>query len=473
MLKNKLLTNLFSSGLQVIAVQILGSVFFYLISVYLSKETFGAIGWMNAASLFLTTILGFGLEQVVVMRIAASNRSDWAAAAFFIHSIAGFCITLLLLLLVDIFTDHSGFYKFLPWFFAAQGLIYIGTPLKQFLNAKERFTAYGIIAIVSNVCKILAVFLLLQKHQLSILSIVTILIITAGFELTCLMFYVITKTTFSFKLHIKAYIKLLKESSAQYLSVIFDISLSRLDWILLGIMTSNVLLADYSFAYRAFELARLPLLILAPVILPKISRFMSANKKSTSFYKQHINSVNTIELFLAALIPLILNILWVPIISLITKGKYGDSNALQFLILSLCIPLQFSINLLWSLSLGAKKYKSIAKITISCAVTNILLNLILIPFFNGLGAAIAFLITIIIQASLYHNLVRKQIMEISLHPFLFFVIAAAVIYIGVTFVQVHIIIRLAAGIILYFLAAILSGLINRQHLYDLRYFLSK
>jgi O-antigen/teichoic acid export membrane protein len=81
--KNKLVINFFSSGLQAIAIQVLGSLFFYFISVYLTKTDFGAISWINAVCLFITTLLGFGLEQVVVRRIAASNRSDWAAGAFF------------------------------------------------------------------------------------------------------------------------------------------------------------------------------------------------------------------------------------------------------------------------------------------------------------------------------------------------------------------------------------------------------
>ncbi|WP_432326498.1 hypothetical protein ACRQ5D_21230 [Mucilaginibacter sp. P25] len=76
--------------MQALALQVLGSIFFYIISVYLSKDSFGAISWMNALSIFVTTILGFGLEQVVIRRIAASQRSDWAAAAFLFHSLTTF-----------------------------------------------------------------------------------------------------------------------------------------------------------------------------------------------------------------------------------------------------------------------------------------------------------------------------------------------------------------------------------------------
>ena len=71
------------------AIQVFGVLFFWVISFYLPKDEFGIISWANAVSMFLTTILSCGMEQVIVRRIAASSRSDWAAAAYFFHTIAG------------------------------------------------------------------------------------------------------------------------------------------------------------------------------------------------------------------------------------------------------------------------------------------------------------------------------------------------------------------------------------------------
>jgi O-antigen/teichoic acid export membrane protein len=474
LLKNKVLINFFSSGLQAFAVQILGSIFFYLISVYLTKENFGLISWMNAVSFFLTTLLGFGMEQVVVRRIAASNRSDWAAAAFFIHALSGSLITLLILLVLNALVgSHSVVYQLLPWFFGAQALLFIGIPLKQFLNAKEEFRPYGIIAVFSNICKIAAAYVLLQTHMLDTYTVIIVLICTAGFELGCLLIYIVTKTTFNFKLHFKAYIKLIKESSAQYLSVIFDMSLSRMDWILLGIMTTNVVLADYSFAYRAYELSRLPMLIIAPLILPRFSRMMASKSKPGALQQYYINAFGTVEMFFAVMIPLTLNILWEPVVILITKGKYGSANSLQFLILSLCIPLQFFINLLWSLSFGAKKYRSVTTITVICAITNVVLNLVLISKFNGLGAAVAFLITTLLQGYLYYKLVSKEIMKITLRPVIIFVASAAAIYFITIHINVNFVVQMVIAVSLYVAVAVLSKQINKQHIYNFKHFLSK
>lgn len=474
MVKNKLLVKIFSSGLQAISVQILGGLFFYFISIYISKDDFGIISWTNAVSVFITTILGFGLEQVVVRRIAASKRSDWAATAFFVHSIAGFLITFLFLLLLNgIVKSQAGIYKQLPWFFLAQGLIFIGVPLKQFLNAKEQFTPYGIIAVISNVCKIVAAWLLMTQGKLYIHTVLIILICTAGFELLGLIIYLVAKTSFNFKFHFKAYTKLLKESSAQYIAVIFDISLSRMDWILLGIMATSSVLADYSFAYRAYELARLPMLIIAPLILPRFARLLASANKIDIEYQKYIRSFNIVEMFFAASIPLVLNILWVPLLSLITKGKYGESNSWEFLILSLCIPLQFFINLLWSLSFGAKRYKQVSYITVVSAVANIALNLILITKLGGLGAAIAFFITTVLQACLYYRLARREIMAISLRPIVTFTIIAAISYLISTRIHIHFLIQLITAIVLYLLIVMLSKQVNKEHIYNFKHLLTK
>jgi O-antigen/teichoic acid export membrane protein len=469
LLKNKLLIRFFSSGLQSVGVQVLGSVFFYIISIYLTKDNFGLISWMNAISMFITALLGLGLEQVVIRRIAASDRSDWAAGAFLTHSIISFITAFSILVIIDYNTDITNITTFyLPWFFIAQGLIFIGVPLKQYLNAKERFTPYGIIAIISNSVKIIAAFWLQHTDRLDTITVIYVLVLSALFELCCLLVYILTKTNFSFKFRFKAYIKLIKESSAQYISVIFDMSLSRMDWILLGMLTTNVILADYSFAYRAFELARLPLLIIAPMILPRLSRIMALNNKPNAAQQKQINAFNTLEMCLAMLLPLVLNVLWAPVVALITHSKYGYTNSVQFMVLSFCIPLQFFINLLWSISFAAKKYKVLTMATICCAVSNVILNLVLIPKYGGLGSAIAFFSTTLLQCALYYQFVYRRILVLSLKPAITFIIIAVGVYLMVIHLTVHFAIQLLIAVFAYMLFAILSKQITKDHIQDFK-----
>lgn len=469
--KNGLIIRFFSSGMQAVAVQILGSAFFYIISVHLSKESFGLINWMNAIALFLTTLLGFGLEQVVTRRIAASTRSDWTAAAFLLHNTVGFLLTLMVLLLLRM-VGHAGIYHYLPWFFAAQGLLFIAVPFKQFLNAKERFTPYGLIATASNAGKIVAAFWLLKINRLDTLTTAEVLIGAAFIEWCFLTAYVVSHRAFTFRFKFQAYTKLIKEASAQYLSVIFDMSLSRMDWILLGMLASTTILADYSFAYRAFELARLPMLIVGQLLLPRFARLMALNYQLTPEQHSQVNSFNQVEQFFVVMIPFVLNILWVPLAGWFTHGKYGTSNALQFMLLSLCIPLQFFINLLWSIGFGAKKYRAITTITITCAIINVLLNLFLIPHFKGTGAAISFFATTILQVVLYYRLTNKQLLSVSIKPMLFFALIASVICAVLFYLSVPLIIQLPAALVVYTAVAIFTGQISKKHLLEFKLFLS-
>jgi O-antigen/teichoic acid export membrane protein len=473
--KNTIFNKFFSSGIQAIAVQVLGIFFFYFISLYLSKENFGLISWANASCVFLTTILSCGMEQVIVRRIAVSKTSDWSAAAYLFHSFIGSVILFLAIIALHSFYKNSVSLSFLPLFFLAQSIIYIASPLKQFLNAKEKFTPYGIIALLSNSAKLLTVFFIVKKNALSIGNIALVLIIFAVFELLCLLIYILSKPSFNFKLRFKfnAYLKLLKEASPQYIAVIFDSGLSRMDWVLLGIISTNVVTADYSFAYRAFEISRLPIAIIAPVILPYFSRILIQNKKFDSEKKTFISKLFTIEMFFAVCLILGLNILWTPVISYITHGKYGASNAIQFLILSLCIPFQFFINLLWTLCFAGKRYRSVSIITITSACCNLMLNLVLIPFWGGNGAAIAFLITSIIQASGYYSVVAREFVTLPIKRATLFFLIAIIIYFLSCLLTNIIILRFFIAIVLYIVTNIFLRQIDKSYLVSFRLLLRK
>src|SRR5690606_35738099 len=109
--------------------------------------------------------------------------------------------------------------------------------------------------------------------------------------------------------------------------------------------------------------------------------------------------------------PLALNILWSPVMDYITKGKYGTVNHTQFLILSICIPFQFFINMLWSLGFSSRHYKPISIIIGATSILNILLNLFMIPVWGAEGAAIAYLSTTVIQLVLYYLLISKHVVH--------------------------------------------------------------
>lgn len=472
-MKKRILSSIFSSGLQAIAVQVLGVLFIIIVAKAVSKDEFGIIQWANAAAMFMTTILSFGMEQVVVRRIAASRGSDWAAAAFLFHNFIGSVIAFSLTLIVaHYFPGANEAIAYLPLFFAAQAVIFLVTPIKSYLNAKHLFTPYGIIAVVSNSLKIILSAVLISRGIITVTNVGNILLVSAALELIAILIYVRVKTSFSLKFRLLAYKKLLRESMPQYFSVIFDISLSRLDYLLLGMLGTFAVTAEYGIAYRAYELGRLPVVIIAPVILNIFARMM--NSKLTPYQKKVVNELYNVEIFAAMFIPLILNTIWSPMLNAFFDNKYGSANSMEFLILSVCIPLHFFINLMWTITFAARKYRKIATVTMFTAVLNLTLNLILIPYLQGIGAALAYLCTTLFQAVIYYALVRKHFLNIPLFTlFRFLIVAALTYYVVIYHINIHFMYQLLLLIVIYSLTCFLLGWIRIKHFKDIKSYISK
>jgi O-antigen/teichoic acid export membrane protein len=471
--KNNLLKSIFSSGLQAIAVQIIGVAFFFVISLYLSKDDFGTISTLNGLAMMLTTLLSFGLEQVVVRRIAASKTSDWAAAAFLFHAFAGSVLGFMLVWAIASFAGADQSLKLLPWFFLAQSITYIGAPLKQFLNARQQFTPYGVIALIGNVCKITLAFILVLSDGLTIETVYIILIICATIELVGLLGYVFTKTDLRPTFRKKAYFKLLKEAMPQYMVVIFDSSISRIDIVLMGFITTKAITGDYGFAYRAFEISRLPIVIIAPIIMVKFARMFGGAARVSEDKKTEVSTLFAVEIFLATLIPLVLNVLWGPVVDYISKGKYGYSNSTEFMILSVCIPFQFAINILWTLAFTNKRYKVVSAITIATAATNLLLNLVFIPLYGGIGAACVFLGTILLQVGMYYYVVRKRVMHLPVKSLVAFLLFGIIAYYTAFSVVENVVLQLLIAIGIYLALSFGLKQIGKQHLITLKAYLKK
>lgn len=465
-MKNSLFSKLFSSGLQAVAVQVLGGIFFILISLYLPKADSGSIAWANTVALILVMVLSFGLDQIVTRRIASSSRSDWAAPAYLFHAAILSLITFCILILSVWLWGNNMMYgmRLAPWMFLVQSLIFTAGPLKFFLNAKQRFTPYAIIAVVSNVIKLGAGIVLLSTEQLSVTTALVTLVSCAAIELLALLSYVIITKQFSFTFKWIAYVKLLREALPQYISVLFDSSLARADLFLLGLISTDIITSEYNLAYRAYEISKLPLTVIGPILLARYARLLATGNSLDTHTFNNTENLYKLESYFSMLIPLVLNILWAPVLDNLFDKKFGTVNAPEFMILSICIPLHFIINLLWTLAFSARKYRQVSTIVGVSAIINIILNLALIPFFDGLGAAVAFLITTVFQLLGYYKLTAKHLATFSLMPFLAFAAMGTTSYFVTTYIALNIWLQVALAIFIYTAMAFLTRQLRKEHI---------
>ena len=404
-MKGKLLKDISASTIQVIVNQVLGVFVFILISRYLDKAVYGEFNWSLAILTFIITLLSLRLEQIVVQKCAAGENPSKIASLFFGHVLfSGFLFYGILLagnfLAPSFFKQHN----LLLILAISQLLSFFSSPFKQLANGKENFGWLALMSSIANLVKTIGLLWVIVFSSLDIQQVLLIYILSslAEFAIGFWLARFVLQTHIGFQWAIKDYVILIKESLPQIGVVFLNACIARIDWILLGFFSTQVITAEYSFAYKIFELSPLPLLILAPVLLSRFSKYFSIHAESSlAERKTELDFLIRIEMIVATAIPLAINMVWSPLVDALTNNKYGEVNKFTFLILSFCIPLQYLINLFWTIHFSLKHLVLIFRITaVTCSII-IIGDLLLIPLLDAKGAAVIYLLATAVECLLY------------------------------------------------------------------------
>ncbi len=399
MIQNRFLRNVSYNSFQLIINQLFGLAIFYGLSKGLDKNIFGQINWSLAVLLTLFGLLTFGIDQVMVKKIAAGYNRQTVFAAYLFHVIfSGGIFYCILILFYLIFPKNISAQTLLLFIGLGKLCIFLSTPFKQLAAGLEKFRELFLMSIISNIIRGLAVIILLLSHNITVAAVLVIFISGDLSELiiSILIGRPLLQSSFKFRWNKRRQILLLRESLPQTGVILFTAIMGRFDWILIGIIISSSKLAEYSFAYKIFEVSTLPLLVIAPIMIPLFTRLYksSENIDNIFFFLEW-------QIIIAAFVALVLNVCWVPVIDFISDGKYGRVNAETIFLLSLSMPLLYITNYLWTINFAKGNFKHIFFVMAASFAVNILACSILIPILKNEGAAIAFLITSLTQFILY------------------------------------------------------------------------
>jgi O-antigen/teichoic acid export membrane protein len=423
----KIFKDLSANALQTGVSQLAGLLIFYFMSRFIPKSDFGEYSWATAVGSTIVAIGSLGLDFVLVKRIAAGQDARLMAGLHFFHTLFVGLLTILLLFVVQFCWPH--FLDYHPLFL----LVVIQLVLSSFANSikfsltgLEQFKALATVSVIINGLKLMAVVFLYLFKTFTIQNIVIGFVGTSFIELLINYYFINKKISPQFKpiLEKKAYKDFVLESLPQLGVVLFDSALARVDWILLGIFSTATITAEYSFAYKFFELSKLPLLILAPVLLTRFSKLFHSNEPITAEKQKAIQDFFNLEIFISLLIPIFMICAWTDLIDLITDGKYGAVNQLIFTILAICVPLHFVINYLWTIGFVQGKLKEIMWITITVSILNLVSNIILIPLYGSVGAAVSFLLVTTIQLLFYFLFIKQNKLGVRFVPTMLFFLYA-------------------------------------------------
>jgi len=426
-MSRKFLHDISATSLQVAINQLFGFAIFYILSLTFSKSIFGEINWTLAVLLTSFSILSLGIDQVIIKKIAAGEDPKLMLSLYFFHVLlAGSLFYLFILILNFLFPLIFLKHYLLLFFGIGKLMIFFASPFKQLSNGLEKYKSLFYMSVCSNIIRGAALIVLPFFSVLNITTVIIIFIAGDFAELLLSLFITkrILKVSFTSNWNKKKYFNLIKESLPQSGVVIFTSAIARFDWIFLGILASDIALADYSFAFRVFEVSTLPLLIIAPVLIPRFTKvFQSKNVYSKATFNDFF-ALLKFEIIIASLVALLLNILWVPVIDFITHGKYGSVNRYTIFLLSLSMPFIYANNFLWSINFAQGRLKMIFQIFFITFFINVSGDIILIPFFSGEGAAVAYLLAIVMQFILFW--IKTDLPQLQENKFIFLIPITAI-----------------------------------------------
>ncbi|MDI1354688.1 MAG: polysaccharide biosynthesis C-terminal domain-containing protein [bacterium] len=415
--KKKLVKDISASTLQTAITQAFSLLIFYFTSRYLAKDDFGEFNWSMAVGSTFIAMASLGLDVVYVKRIASGQDAVVMSGIHFFHTVmAGLVLTAMVFGVQLIFPSFAFAHPLFLMVFINLSLINIANSFRLALIGMEVYKYLAILAFITNVIKFALILFLYLQSYFTIYNVIYTFILISVLELILGYFFVSKSLSVRVKpiLKIQEYKYFILESLPQLGVVFFDSALARIDWILLGIISTATVTADYSFTYRMYESSKLPLLIIAPILLTRFSKLFSDPERIDDKNRNDIRYFFKFELFVVMLIPITLACAWTPLMDFFTNNKYGKVNELNYLVLAACVPLHCISNFLWSMGFAQGQLKAIMYITLSVAVVNLGLNFFLIPDYKGMGAAISFLISTVLQTTLYIKLMNQKHIQLDL-----------------------------------------------------------
>jgi O-antigen/teichoic acid export membrane protein len=240
---------------------------------------------------------------------------------------------------------------------------------------------------------------------------------------------------------------------------IFTLIAFRVDIILLSILKSSVDVGIYSASYRLLEVFLFIPAVFTIAVFPIFSQFFISAKDSLKFtYQKSFKYLTLLSLPVAVGMTLLAQ----PIILLIYKSSFLPS-VLVLQILIWTVPITFLNYIFGSILPAMNRQNTLLKITFISMVFNIALNLLVIPTYSYVGAAVVTVLTEVIVIALCFFVLSKSFCSVNIPNVLIKpAIASAVMALFIITVKTNLFIEIIISIIIYFTVLILIKTFNQE-----------
>ncbi|WP_442946474.1 flippase [Nostoc sp. 'Peltigera malacea cyanobiont' DB3992] len=362
---------------------------------YLGVKQYGLFNYALAFVALFSPIFTLGLDDVVVRHLVrqSSNKEEILGTTFWLKFLGGIASVLLAVSTMFFLGEHETLKIWLVAILGIAGVFRASDTVELWFQSQVQ-SKYTVIAkntafLLNTLIKIA---LILTKAPLLAFALVTLAEFAMSAIGLLIVYQVKGSSLWLWRWSMAAAKTLLKESLPLIFSGFAIMIFMRIDQVMLGQMIGDSEVGIYSAAVRVSEIWYFIPGAIVSSVAPAI---YAAKEKSESLYYQRIGQLLSLMTCISLAIALPMSFLSDKIIMVMFGSGYAEAGPILavhiwtslFVFMGLATSPWFIAEGLNHVSLGK---------TLFGAILNIILNLLLIPKYAGLGAAIA---TIISQAA--------------------------------------------------------------------------
>lgn len=391
----------YNTGAQIVGKAISASI--TLLVTLVIGRTLGPAGYGEFTKIFVFvgyfyTLADFGLNQIYI-KLAGENETKHLKVLFGLRLLIGISLAIIATTTAQFLpydsATETGFSPLVKIGIALASLTIITQALFTSSNAYfQKILRYDLsaIAAVTSYLFVLATAIIVTLGTQSLLG-YTLAYVLGGLVLVLMSYILIAKRTKDFflpKFKTREFLIFLKPAWPVGIALLFNLIYFRIDVFILASARSSTEVGLYGLSYQFFEAALAVPIFFANSIYPLLAK---AFAKSAQAFAKQVSS--WIKILIATSVPLTLALIVISYLIPVVFGPSFEGSVRSLQILSLGLPFFFISALLWHLLIIYDRQKFLTIIYAAGAAFNIIANLIFIPIYGYLAAAV---ITVVSEA---------------------------------------------------------------------------
>jgi PST family polysaccharide transporter len=355
---------------------------------FLGPERFGTLSYAIAFAGMFSSVAGLGLDGIVIRELSLDNKPTnlIMGSTFFLKSAGAFLGFGLSVLFIFVFKSHDTttilFVIIISLGFFFNTFDVIDFWFQSQIKFKYIFYAKNLAFIIATILKIL---LIIFKAELICFVIVATIEIFLGSIGSIIMYYIAGNKIKKWGKNLIIAKELIFESWPLIIAGFATFLYIKIDQIMLGTMLNNKEVGIYSAAIKFSEIWYFIPGAIYTSVFPILAKYKKENEEL--FFLKY-KKVCSIMALISIIIALVMTFLSKYLVSFLYGNKFIQAGPILSVHIWAGVFVFIGVaGSMWVMFEGMQKFILFA--TIAGAIINIILNIYLIPFYSGFGAAIA------------------------------------------------------------------------------------